>query len=141
MAPFLLMAASCMGGARHRVDTPPVASSCNDPAEAQRFAVCRLAKTQDSCLAAGGEWRVVAPLPQFECVCQTGQDGCACRSANQCLVACTAPLKQREEGGKIGEVSADCRGVKQGTCATFWPANGCRCWFDEQGHVRMYCTE
>lgn len=104
---------------------------CGDQEVMDRFPSCIAAETEAPCLAAGGVWTPIGIRLEPECVCPTGQEGCACNRSTDCLGACSATL---------AGVPAECSTV-QGVCAGEAPIVGCRCWFDEGGDARPLCVD
>jgi len=104
--------------------------ACGDKAVMARFAECQKATTQPACEAAGGTWTAIGLYPEKLCVCPTGQGGCPCDRASQCLGSCRAEMVKMW----------DCAGVK-GSCAPASPHVGCYCWFDDDGDVDGICAD
>jgi len=107
---------------------PPV---CGDPTLAARFADCTAATTEPDCLAAGGSWARVGRSPEPVCDCPTGQAGCPCDRAADCLGSCLVELP-------VGETCAEQR---VGSCHAWSHLVGCHCVFREAGTPVEICID
>jgi hypothetical protein len=109
-------------------------ANCGDARVMSRYSACLQAASvhdQAACEAAGGTWTQVGLAPSPECVCPTGQGGCACTRRSQCLGACVGQMP----GGM------QCTGVTQGTCAPASIVVGCWCFFDETSNPTALCVD
>jgi hypothetical protein len=96
-----------------------------------RFTACTQAAMkheQGACEAAGGRWGQIG-LHQG-CNCPTGQAGCACTRAADCLSKCVAPTQGCADPGT---------GTWQ--CAPYHDVVGCHCYRDAQGGVGSICID
>jgi hypothetical protein len=111
------------------------AFKCGNASVAAQLASCRAAADETACKTAGGTWLPVG-LPQsatYTCVCPTGQLGCLCRSAADCVAECLAdPL-----GGASGPT---CEGVSQYQCSGRVPVEGCFCVLGPSGAAQIQCS-
>ncbi len=105
--------------------------ACGDREVMERFPSCIAAQTETICLAMGGVWTRVGLSLEPECLCPTGQEGCPCSRATDCLGACVGPLEGLPD---------DCSAA-QGSCTSQHPTVGCWCWFDENGNAQALCAD
>ena len=106
-----------------------IATACGDPAVSARWTACRISDTRDECESAGGTWGVYPFSRREGCFCPTGDGGCACNSARDCLGRCYA-------SGSL------CRSLHEGTCSAYEPQAGCWCEFPStEGEAFPFCND
>jgi hypothetical protein len=110
--------------------------TCGDKTIMSRLATCRAATEESTCKNAGGDWRQFGHtrVPHYLCVCPTGQEGCACNSAADCVEsrACQAePVN--------GFIGLTCDGVVDYKCARTTPWIGCMCTIDNG--IQIWCRD
>ncbi|MBM4371152.1 MAG: hypothetical protein FJ098_05835 [Deltaproteobacteria bacterium] len=93
---------------------------CGNP---QAYASCTWDLQKSDCLAAGGQWGIWGMAPIESCMCPSGDGGCPCHSAADCVGLCWAPM----------EGDPPCQGLTQGTCSETKMMFGCFCVFNEAG--------
>ena len=101
---------------------------CGDTAVMDAFPACRAARTKQACVDAGGSWGPGGLTRQSFCHCPTGQGGCPCSDASDCLGYCSA------------EVTPRCQDI-EATCNAWVPTFGCRCTFRSDGPPAMFCAD
>ena len=114
-----------------KVDVP---RECGDKAIMARFDACKAAAgkhEQAPCEAAGGTWGRIGL--HEGCNCPTGQGGCPCKNAGDCLVKCVS----YSNGRGCPETSA------AGTwrCTEYHDVVGCHCFLDDHGSMGSICID
>lgn len=115
-----------------RTATPPPSATpgvCGQPVPDEVMAACRAARTEASCLANGGEWRM-SFIRNWYCACPTGMAGCPCTDSSDC--PCVA---------EHSRVFPYCERVTGGTCLARIPFDGCYCLFDSNGEATGLCWD
>jgi hypothetical protein len=97
---------------------------CGDQAVVARFAECKAARDRATCERAGGRWGQRERGPG--CSCSTGQAGCPCRSASDCVGECRFETKS-------------CTGPT--TCTSSNDSLGCRCRLEPGGGRSSFCAD
>jgi len=96
---------------------------CGDP---HAFDTCTYGLTEEQCIAAGGAWGIWGLAPMPSCMCPSGDGGCPCDEATDCVGLCYAEL---------GEL--DCGNATQGVCSETKMMFGCFCIFQQAGEPPM----
>lgn len=104
---------------------------CGQPVSDETMAACRAARTEASCLANGGEWRM-SFIRNWYCACPTGVGGCPCTDSSEC--PCVAPLPDDPR-------DRDCERATVGSCLAQIPFDGCYCLFDSDGEAEGLCSD
>lgn len=104
--------------------------TCGDPKPAAKYNECKVAKDEQSCVAAGGNWTRVGLSPVSMCLCSTGQEECPCETSADCLSTCIAPLDLK---------NWDCSPKRH--CSAVDKTAGCWCRYHEDGSVRKMCVD
>lgn len=116
----------------HPAPTPtPTSEVCGDQAKMRLFAQCDAATSEPDCIAAGGRWGRYPYSQRPGCFCDTGQGGCPCSAAADCIGYCYAPFGWQ----------GDCDQVGRGSCSGEVPMAGCFCSFDPDGQVGGVCVD
>jgi hypothetical protein len=105
-------------------------TTCGDPSVSRMFAVCQRAETEQACVSAGGTWGNYPYSGAPGCFCLTGQGGCPCAAAEDCVGLCQAALR------------ADCETVRvrEWACSDVEPRAGCWCVM-AGGQPRFFCND
>lgn len=115
-----------------RTATPTASATpgvCGQPVSDEAMAACRAARTEASCTALGGEWRM-SFIRNWYCACPTGVGGCPCTDSSDC--PCVASLSGDLQG---------CERATTGNCLARIPFDGCYCLFDSDGETSALCWD
>jgi hypothetical protein len=85
----------------------------------EQYGACTVSSDEQSCTDNGGVWTYWSGVDEWECECETGDEGCPCTTSNDCVGYCIADSYQ------------DCSGITVGECIP--PGGGCFCYFFEEG--------
>lgn len=100
-------------------DCTGACGDCGDPALTTKRATCTSAQDSASCDAAGGVWTETlwegTPSGHYHCACPTGDEGCPCQRAEDCVSGCYYP-------SDLGDI-VSCNANPVGQCGQF--AGGC----------------
>jgi hypothetical protein len=110
----------------------PRAPSCDDPALPVAFAACQQAVDEAGCTAAGGRWANEPTSTPARCFCPTGQDGCSCSRAGDCLGLCYDPT---------WPLVSDCTTVPAWVCSAEYPVLMCHCSLGAAGEIGRICMD
>jgi hypothetical protein len=127
LAAAALLAMSCGDNDNDAAPRDP----CDPELHRAAFTQCRQAADQASCEAAGGSWGRGGLFNDLHCFCPTGQGGCPCTEASDCLGTCTGPVP----------TMLDCAGVTAGTCQAAAPFFGCACVPRADGSFGGLCAD
>jgi hypothetical protein len=105
--------------------------ACDPSLHRAAFTLCRQARDQAACEAAGGSWARGGLFNDFHCFCSTGQDGCPCSEVSQCLGNCVGPTPS----------ALECPGVTEGVCEAVVPSFGCMCILQPEGGFTGLCSD
>lgn len=108
--------------------------ACRPEPLAAAFSACRATDSEAACVAAGGEWGPVHLSPDPACRCPTGQEGCRCTRASDCLGRC---MDHREAVSLTQPCSRDL----DYRCTAYEPRNGCFCTVSETGETGVICAD
>jgi len=98
---------------------PDDVAPCGDRA---KYAACEWGLEEDACKAAGGRI-TTGPFGEVFCECPTGDGGCPCDSADDCVYLCLAS----------NDYVTDCDNIKTGVCSDTNAVFGCVCVLDFDG--------
>ena len=127
---------ACKKDSRARITAAPAREArCDDPALKVAFEKCEAATDAEGCKAAGGEWQTVGMENTETCICPTGQAGCTCTRAGECLAGCYGDPKETESPRDM------CSHLTWGECASTSENFGCGCEFLASGEVDGYCAD
>jgi hypothetical protein len=129
-----VLVASCSkpGGAPKPLRRDPL--ECGDKAVMARFDACKAAaakRQQAPCEAAGGTWGWIGL--HVGCNCPTGQGGCPCTAARDCLAKCV----YGEGGRQCSKPPAEGNWY----CAPYHDVVGCHCSLNDDGKPSAMCID
>jgi len=104
------------------------AGRCGDPDKLARFQECSQSADEASCKAAGGAWST-GPFGEIFCDCPTGQGGCPCSSAEDCLGWCQV------------DDSNGCPEEGVGSCTARSALFGCVCVYYPHTELGLVCID
>jgi len=112
-------------------DGPDEAGQCGDPSLLPQYELCKQAKTESECVAAGGSWEVVGYNYTELCMCPTPDANCPCMTYTDCV-----------SNFCILESSL-CKDALEGLCYETNQPIGCFCFFDDglPGSDDFWCID
>jgi hypothetical protein len=109
--------------------------SCPHTWTKEAFTTCAASPTAADCTLQGGTWGLQG-LTQIEsCGCPTGQGGCPCNRASDCLGRC---IFMESPSGV--SPSKSCDGITSFAC-TERHTTGCHCEIMDDGQVGVLCVD